>query len=341
MPHPICFFGAQVGLAASIGNDVPADIRLATPGFSRIMPKSSGGYVHTAPGNRIATAKLPPGMFWGEVSFDGPMTYGRDMLVMLAAGLGLPTPTPDGTNGQAWLFEILLNSALAPQFLVYENGYSARAHRALSAFVNSYTFELNRSLEGATQKYTGTMITGKKEAGVTITGSPDETVASIVRCQDFAFYRGATKAALDTAVAADDQFPIPLSVNITIPEMAQAMGRINRNENSYFARNEKTVAPTLALKATDDTDFDDLISILETDEVNFFALQALGDTIPGGTPSREQLRFNFCGSPIEPETPDEDSAAATNTVTFQNIYDPAWGKSMDILAVNDIPSLQP
>lgn len=331
--HPIVFKGAQIGLQSGLGTGVAADIRLLTPGFSRVMPKSSGGYMHTAPGNRMPTAALPPGMFWSEVSFQGPMTY-NDMTTMLAAGFGLPTPTPDGTNGFAWEFALLLNSALAPQFLTYENGNADRAERAINAFVNSYQFSVSRALTAATQSYSGTMLAGKKEPAVTITPTPSQSNSKIIRVQDFDFYAADSKAALDTAVSTDAKFPIPLSVVLTIPELAEPMGRINSDENSFFARIEKALIPTLALKTTDDTDFDTLVGILDTGAAKFFALRALGDVIAGASPSQEECRFDFCGAVTEPETPDEETSAATNTLTFQNKFDATWDQSLNIKLVD-------
>jgi hypothetical protein len=334
--HEVVFKGAQFGLQSVLNTGVAADIKLLVPGFSRIMPKASGGYSHTNAGSRIPTASVPPGMHWGEVDFDGPMDY-RAMCYMLASGLGLPAPVADGTNGWIWDFFIELNSGITRQYLTYENGNADRAERAINAFANSFTFNVSK----ATQSYSGRMLTGKKERDATITGAPDEVEGSIIAPQDFDLYAGDTKAALDTAVSTDDKFPIGLSVVFTIPDLAGIIGRINSDEDSFFDVLEKALIPTWALKAADDDDFDDLMAILETGAKKFFALQALGNVIAGGTPSQEACRIDFCGTLIEPETPDTEEDAATNTATFQNQYDSTWGKSFNVRLVNDLPDLTP
>jgi hypothetical protein len=270
------------------------------------------------------------------VSFNGPMDY-RAMCYPLASGLGLPTPVPDGTNGYIWDFTIASSEAIARQYLTYENGNADRAERAINAFANSFTFNASKG----TQSYSGSMLTGKKERGATITGAPDEVEGSIILSQSFNFYAGDTKAALDTAVSTDDKFPIPLSVVFTIPDLSSILGRMNSDEDSFFAVLEKALIPTWALKTTDDTDFDDLMGILETGAKKFFALRALGNVIAGGTPSQEEARFDFCGTLIEPESPDTEEEASTNTITFQNQYDSTWGRSLNIRLVNDLPDLTP
>lgn len=330
--NPIVFKGAQIGLQSVLNTAVPADTRLLTPGFGRIMPKASGGYMFTGAGNRLPTASLPPGMNWSEWTFEGPMDF-IGMLYPLAAGLGLPTPTADGTNGWAWDFYIALASGITRQFLTYENGNADSAERAINAFANSFVFNASK----ATQNYSGTMIGGKKERNFTITGSPTEVSPKIIPSQNFDLYAASSKAALDTAVSTDAKFPIPLSVVFTIPDLAGMLGRMNSDEDSFFATPEKAVVPTWAFKCSDDTDFDAFATLLSTGGTQFFALRALGDVI--APDSQEECRIDFCGSLIEPETPDEEEGAATNTITFQNQYDATWGKSFNIRLVNAIPSL--
>ncbi len=330
--NPIVFKGAQIGLQSVLNTGVPADTKLLAPGFGRIGPKSSGGYMFTGPGNRIPTASVPPGMKWSEWPFEGPMDF-IGMLYVLASGLGLPTPTADGTNGWAWDFYVALSETIARQFLTYENGNADSAERAINAFANSFTFNASK----ATQSYSGTMIGGKKERGITITGAPAEVTPKIIPPQNFDLYVGSTKAALDTAVSTDDKFPIPLGVTFSIPDLAGMLGRMNSDEDSFFATPEKALIPTWAFKTSDDTDFDDFADLLDTSEKQFFALRALGDAI--APDSQEEVRIDFCGTPIEPETLDEEEGAATNTLVFQNKYDATWGKSFNVRLVNAIPSL--
>jgi hypothetical protein len=333
-PFPIVFKGAQFGLQSSFGSGVAADLRLLTPGFSRVMPKSSGAYMFTAPGNRLPTASVPPGMHNSEVAFEGPMTY-TDMIYILANGLGLDTPAADGTNGWIWEFSLGLTSEVARQLLTYENGNSERAERAINVFTNSYQFNMSK----ATQSFSGTMIGGKKERAATITPTPTEVSSRIIAPQDFDFYVADTKGALDTAVSTDDKFPIPLSVQLTIPDMAGILGRMNSDEDSYFAVIAKAVTPTLVVKTTDDTDMDDLVAILDTSATKFFAARALGDVIAGAVTSQEEARFDFAGRLIEPESTDEEEGAATGSLTFQNVYDSTWGQSLNIKVVNALATL--
>ncbi len=334
--YPIVFKGAQIGLQSGLDDDGAADIKLGAPGFSRIMPKASGGYVHRSKGDRVGTATLPPGMRWAECRSEGPLDF-RGIVYPASAGFGLDTPSASGTNGYEWNFSLPLNSEVEPQYLRYENGNAARAEKALNMFANAFTFNLSKP----TQSYSVDWIMGKKERGVTITPSPDEIIASVVLAQSFGFYGASSKSALDTAVTNGTLFEIPLSVVITFPAIAEVQGRMNPNEDSWFARLPKDIAPTLALKCADDDDFDDLADLLDTGEPWFFAARALGRTIPGLVASQEEMRFDFCGTLIEPESPDEEGAGATNTLTFQNQYDSTWGQAHNIKVVNDMPGLQP
>lgn len=447
--NPTVFKGASIGLQPSLNTGVPADIKLLAPGFGRITPHATGGYMFTGAGNRIPSANVPPGMKWSDWPFEGPMDF-IGMLYVLASGLGLPTPSAVGAAGWAWDFYIPLSSAITRQFLTYENGNSTSAEKAINAFANSFVFNASK----ATQSYSGVMMGGKKQRSITMTLAPDEVTPKIIPPQNFNLYIGSTKAALDTAVSTDNKFPIPLSVVFTIPDLAGMLGRMNSDEDSFFATPEKAVIPTWALKCSDDADFDAFAALLDTGGKQFFALRATGDVINAGTlqvetatvvgtitlagnvsvivtaanmtgspittlvnvalndtasqvagkirtalgfvtaitneftvggtgatvtltrrspalandatlniatdngtstgltPAAtsanttagvaagvEELRIDFCGAVIEPETPDEEEGAATNTITFQNLYDSAFGRSFNIRLVNTIPSL--
>jgi hypothetical protein len=336
MPNPICFAGAQVGLQAGLNLIEPADIKLAAPGFGRIEAKSQGGYVYTAPGNRLPTATVPPGYFEGMVPYEGPMD-GVCMAYILASYFGIPTPTGSGTNGFAWDFFLGLSSGVARSFYTYENGDANRAERALNMYANSLVMTSSKG----SHKYNGNMVCGKKLRGITITGSPSELDAVIFPPGSFEVYNAASKAALDTAVAAGDKLltPFPVQVIITFPDVATPQGRMNRDEDSFAAVNDKAGVPTFALKVTDEDDLDALADLIDTGDKTFFALQGLGPVIPGLSASRFELRTDFCGTLIEPETNDTDADSRANVLTFQNQHDSIWGHAHNTRLVTTLPSL--
>lgn len=338
MPHPLVFRGAQLGLQSVLNTAVPADIKLLAPGFSRINARATGGYSFTAAGNRLPTATVPPGYKEGEVSIEGPMDY-VCMLYILSSYFGLPTPAADGTNGWIWDFFLGLASGADRTFYTYMNGNADRAESAMNAFVNTLTLNFSKG----TQSYNGTMITGAKQRGITITASPDEVAPVIIPSQTFNLYYAASKAALDTAVSTDAKMltPFPLEVVLTFPELADRQGRMNSDEDSYAAINEKAVVPTFGLKVTDEADFDALGDLIDDGTPAFFAVQALGAVIAGGTPSQFELLAEFCGTLIEPESSEEDASSAANMLNFQNQYDSAWGQAHNIRVVSTLPDLTP
>lgn len=335
-PNPICFAGAQIGIQSGLNSIAAAVIKLLAPGFSRIDSKATGGYSYTAPGNRLPTATVPPGYFEGMVAYEGPAD-GVCMAYPLASYFGLPAPGADGTNGWAWDFFLGLSSGIARPFFTYENGNANRAERALNMFANTLVIELSKG----TQKYSGQMICGKKQRGITITGSPGEVDAVIFPPQAFDFYQGSSKAALDTAVSTDDKIltPFPLSGIFTFPEVATPQGRMNSDEDSYAAVNDKAGVPTLAFKVTDEDDLDALADKIDTGEKTFFAARGLGSVIAGATPSQFELRVDFCGTLINPESNDTDADARANVLTYQNEYDSVWQKAHNVRLVTTLASL--
>lgn len=259
------------------------------------------------------------------------------MLYLLSSYFGVPTPTPDGTNGFAWDFYLGLSSGTDRTFYTYENGDADRAEKAIDMFVNTMKFESSK----ATQKYSAGLICGKKERGITLTGAPTEVAPVIIAPQAFNLYAASSKSALDTAVSTDDKVltPFPLMVTLDFPEVADRLPRMNSDEESYAAVMDKAGIPTFTLKTTDEADFDALGDIIDTGGKQFFALQALGAVIAGGTPSQFECRADFCGALIEPESPEEEKSAATNSLVYQNVYDSTWQKAHNIRVVTTLDEL--
>lgn len=335
-PHPVVFRGAQIGLQNALNSEAAANIRLLTPGFSRINARASGGYVHTNSGNRLPSATVPPGYHEGEVSFEGPIDF-VCALYLFASYFGIPTPSANGTNGQAWDFFLGLASGVDRTFFSYQNGDANRAEKAINMYANSLAIETSK----ATQRYSGSLRCGKKQRGITLTGSPDDIAPVIIPSQKLDVYYGTSKAALDAAVSGDDKLltPFPLMASLNFPEVADPLPRMNSDEDSYAAVNDKAVVPTFALKVTDEADFDALADLIDTGAPGFFALRALGNVI--APDSQFEFRADFAGTLIEPETNDEEASAAAHTLTFQNQYDPTWGKAHNIRVVTTIDDLEP
>jgi hypothetical protein len=338
MPRPIVFEGSQLGIQSAINDDAAADIKLLAPGFSRIEADSDGGYQHTNTGSRIATVTLPPGYFEGKVSYKGPQDW-RCMLYVFCSYFGIPTPTDDGANGWIWDFFLGLNSGNPRTYYTYENGAATRAEKAINLYANTLT--LNQAK--LTQDYSGDMICGKKERGQTLTASPSEVAPLVIPSQLFNLYYGSTKAALDTAVSTDDRMldPFVLSTVLTFPEVADRLPRMNSDEQSYAAVNEKQLAPTFAIKVTDEAAYDELEDLLDTGTPGFFALQALSDLAIASGASFYEARYDFCGTLLKPSTPEEEKSAVANMLTFNNQYDSIWGKAHNLRLVTDLDSIEP
>lgn len=164
----------------------------------------------------------------------------------------------------------------------------------------------------------------------------------IVFSQNIDVYFSDTYANLLTAISTgvSASFPLALSATVDIPSITNLLYRMKSSDESFHQPIDLPIGATLKLKVGDDTDdYGAVKAYFTANQTGFIGLVGLGDVIAGGTPSREKLLLGFCGNLINPEDPDEEGGAATNTFTFELKHDATSSKSLWCQLINTLASV--
>jgi hypothetical protein len=167
-----------------------------------------------------------------------------------------------------------------------------------------------------------------------------EITPKILFPQNFDVYISDTYANLLTAISGADKFPIPLSVMLDIPSITNLIYRMNSADESYYQPADLPVGATLKLKTGDDTDDYGAVKAYFTNNATLWVgVRNLGDVIAGASASQEQFLLTFAGRLIQPEDPDEQDGAATNTFNLDLIHDGTANRSLGIKLINTLAAL--
>jgi hypothetical protein len=295
------------------------------------MPKSAGGHTFRGQGNKAPTLAVPPGRQWSEVSIAGELDY-QSFPYIGCNFIKDVTPTTDGTNGKLWTFAFALTGSDAIKYYTVEVGSSIRAKKAIDAFGSALTLTLS-DLEST---ISGTMILGKRTDDVTITAGPTSIQTAVVAPGRWDVKNAAAQADLTAASV----FPLPVKATITYPSIRAPFFRMNSSDTHYIGVVELPIEPTLSITVgDDDADYAQLLDEIDSGTPTWWRFTNLGATIAGATPSQEKWEIDFCGSLIEPETPEEQDGAALNAFNFMGIYDATATFQSQISNINTLAAI--
>lgn len=324
---------AQLGKQVSAGTGVAADKLLQSFGFERFAPQADGGQMFIPQGQKINTIAVPPGKQWTDISYNGVMTF-NELVYMLACHINNPTVTTDGTNGKVWVFTSSKGESDTKAIYTMEIGNATRAKKSIDVHGRDFTLEMGRDTQPT---ISGNLRGAKLLDDVTITAAPTEINPKIIAPQKFDVYLADTAAGLPGASV----WPLPLMARFSFPVSVSELYRMNSTDTSFHALIDQALGDiTLEFETgDDDLDYAALWPLVDTGATKFIRIKATGDVIAGAAPSAELFQLDFAGKLISREVPGDREGAATNTFTFQNVWDTTAGYSFSLRVVNTLAAL--
>ncbi len=317
---------AQIGLEATKGTAVAADVKLAT---TMITPKIEADIQTFRPsGNKFNTVAALH-KEWTTASIEGQLNFNE--ITFFLASL-IDNVTPSTASGETtWTFVPTSEGADDPATFTVEYGASDRADELAYGLVTDMTMSFSRSAGSSEASMSGTMIGRALSDDITITGALSPATLTPVTTDNVALYLDNSAAnlgntALDCAFSVEWNLTNRWGVKWCL------------DGNNYWSEHVHLVPElsiTLLLEA-DDTGMG-LLAHMRNEATRFLRVEATGATIDSN-PYRMTIDTAVKVAQAPDPFSDQDGVEAIqwNLLAF---HDETWGQAAEVELLNELANL--
>lgn len=318
--------GLQIGVEATPGTLVAANKRLVnlslTPGvnieFNRSKPSGAKFASTSVPGKEMTLSKI-----------EGITTY-SELVYLLSSCCAYAAPVQQGgTTAYLWTHAMATSDEDAVKTLTFEQGSTARAHKAGYGVVTGLDFEFTR--EACT--FGGSMMHTALSDGATLTGSPTSIENTPIVPKHVSVYSDTTAAGLGGT-----KLTRVLRAGVKIENRFGPVFTVDATNASYATTVE--LEPTCQLTLLLEADAAGMTPLSDARSVTskFFRIEAVSDVL-AGTALPYKLRFDMCGQVSSISEFQESDGVYAIEYTFDFTNDPTWGKASTFALTNKLTAL--
>lgn len=314
--------GVQLGLESTPGTSVPADNKFISIGIEPAIKLEP--YRFRPMGQKYASMVVP-GKEWVEAKISGVLSY-SEIVWFLASLLEDPgTPATTDTSARTWNFSPAASAEDVVKTYTVEQGGSVRAHKFTNGIVNELEITINRD----SCEVSGAMLGKALVDGITMTAAPTTPPEVPVVPTEFDVYLDSTSAGLGST-----KLTRVLEATITVGDRFGPVWVLNSAEDSFVAVVEQE--PTAEIKLLLEADSSGMAQLTQAraGSTKFLRIEAISDQLAGAATQKYEFTWDAAIKVKDVgDFSDEDGVYAIEW-TFEQVYDGAWGKVMDVTVIN-------
>lgn len=317
----------QLGVQANPDVAVVADKRLLS--FALMINPEQEYDTFTPSGAKYASV-VSITKDWTGGSIDGRVTY-DEMTFLLASVLTQPVWASGGAGVSNWTFSPSTNSPDNPLILTVERGSSIVAERAKGIQVSEFTMTIDRN---AGCSISGALLGQRLDVVGMMTPSPTVLTPGpfVVQPNQVDIFIDKTAATLGTTNLCN--------CDVAELKIASRYGPwwvLCTNETSWADAVETQPDVSMTLTMVANAVGLGFLDTARRGDTVFIRIQAKGSII-GASAVQYTLQFDFCGKINAVPSMGDQDGVVTAGWQFVAVHDPTWGRAMQALLVNGLPT---
>ncbi len=307
------FTGVQVGAETTAGTSVAADKVLR---YLSYEPSIELGFNRFRPMGQIVASAITPGQDSTGWAISGQGSY-SELIYPFSGLFGTVAPATVETTGRRWTWTPAARTEITPKTFTVETGSATRAQKA--------TYVTHTGMEITFNRTDGIAVSGSAFGqqitdGITLTGSPTSVEDKPVLPTHLDVFVDATSGGLGTTKMTRDFNAVFRYNDSRVP-----VWPINSTLASFGSdvQTEPTVQMELTMAA--DSQGMGFLTNARAGDTRYIRLSAVSTENAGATAAKYDLLIDLAGKISAVNAFDDNEGVKVLTLTFDAVYDAAWG----------------
>jgi hypothetical protein len=307
------FSGSQIGAETTPGTGVAADKLLRYLAYEPSIELSMNRF---RPQGQLVASAITPGMDSTGWALNGQGSYSE--LIYPFAGLwGTATPATVDTSAKRWTWTPPARSEITPKTFTVETGSSTRAQKASYVAQSGLELTFNRT-DGI--QVSGSAFGQQIQDSITLTSSPTQLEDVPILPTHLDVFIDSTSGGLGTTKMTRDFNAVFRYNDARVP-----VWPINSTLASYGSdvQQEPTVQMELTMAA--DSQGMGFLTNARAGDTRYIRLSAVSTVNAGAATAKYDLLIDMAGKVSNIAAFDDNEGVKVLTLTFDAVYDAAWG----------------